>query len=396
MYEKNHDFKSADKAFKEGFDSRVNNLELLEKKYKSFEERMEARIARELNSSEINAETIKKHLQNELNKNSQKISSSINNLSIGSKRNHFELNYNNHFLYNDNSKMNEFVNKEIQSNFNFTRMNNASPFHKVKEPSLNMINDRSFNHPAKNQKVEMIKEIIEDPYLPLNSYTFYGQIPIYVDVQNRDKIITKAGKLVEIHKIISNYLLINDEKYKILNSEFEAKIKDEMMKKPYSLLQIDRNIIDKAQKISLCSLNEILINVNEAKKNLNILEAENAKHRPREERDFKADAIKSKENIVKINFQENDKTNFQNKIIESSNLLKNEIVDNNSASKYPINKPNKKVKLRPIEKDIYNDKTNIDLIINDLIKIPKNKEKIIEEKHSRETEKREAPQNLSI
>jgi len=372
VHEKNHDFISADEAFREGFQNKVDNLDLLEKRYESFEQRMEARIERDLNNSEINAEVIKKHIQNELNKKAQIINNSMNNLSssIGTKRTHFELLSNNEFLYNNhNAKINEIVNKHMQSNFNPNykpvNINSASPFNKIKEASLDLIQDRSFNYAAKKQKVEFIKDILDDPSLPLNSYTFHGQIPIYVDVQNRAKIITKAGKLVEIHGIISNFLLLHDQKFKLLNSEFEAKHKDDMMKKPYSLLQIDRNIRDKAEKISLSSLNDnnMAINRNEAcenKKNSNspcVVEAEKPKPR------------KGKENQKELN-KPDDALRNKNK----ENIFK--------------------------EKDsAYKDKPNIDYIIHNLVKIPNNSEnkfvELSEEKHcSKEFEKREASKNI--
>lgn len=374
-------------------------MELLEKKYKSFEQRMEARIERDLNNSDISAEVIKSHLQTELNRKAQITNNAINNLSIGSKRNHFELISNNKLLYNNNAQMNEFVDNAIQSNFNFNRINkinNASPFNKVKEPSLELLNDRSFNYPAKKQKIEIIKEIIEDPNLPLNSCTFYGQIPIYVDVQDRAKIITKAGKLVEIHVIISSFLLVHDEKYRFLNRVFEANLKDDINKKPFSMLQFDRNIREKAEKISLASLSDKANNLNEAnKKNLNVNVVENKKALPKEEQNNKADFARNNEKIFQEKTKESNQMNLESKIKGITHENKNNFNENIAACKTGSNNFNEKDKLENKKKETYQEKTKIDLIINNLIKIPNKKEKISEEKKCLESEKHEAPNVLS-
>ena len=354
---------------------------------------MEARIQRDINNSGINEEKIKKHLQEELQKKAEKINGLINNLTIGAKRNHSDLISNNQLLYNQNisGKMNEFVDKTIQGNFKYNRINNASPFHKVREPSIEILNDQKFNYAAKKQKVEFIKEIIEDPTLMINCYAFYGQIPIYVDVQNREKIITKAGKFVEIHEIISNYLLIHDEKYKLLNTEFESKLKDDMMKKPFSVLQIDRNIRDKAEKISLQSLNEDLINENEAKINLNALVLKNELAGNQNLK-----AIKNYgEKFVKESIKLQDEFIRVNQIKERLNHLKNDNQDY-PPNKYSFEMNEGKDLLNFKEKFIQKENIYLDSLINDLIKNPKNKQKISEENNFIDSEKQEKTKTLSI
>jgi hypothetical protein len=107
IYEKNHDFKNADKAFKEGFENKVHNQELLGKKYKLFEERMENRIHREINSSEITQDTINDHLDKELIKRANNLLGDKNKFNIGNKRNHCDMTNNNKIL---NSKYFYFYN----------------------------------------------------------------------------------------------------------------------------------------------------------------------------------------------------------------------------------------------------------------------------------------------
>ncbi len=139
----------------------------------------------------------------------------------------------------------------------------------LKEPSLDVINDRSFNFIHKKQKMNIINNYIEDPNNPLNTNALYGTIPIYIDPKNRSEIITKASKLVEIYEIVFDFLLKYDKTFKIKNDEYEMNLKEDNLKKPFSILQADRNILDEVERISSLSANSFHKNYNDVNKNKN-------------------------------------------------------------------------------------------------------------------------------
>jgi len=353
VYEKNHDFKNADIAFKEGFENKVENLDLLQKKYKLFEERMEVRINRDISSSEINPEVINKHLQEALNKKATELMGDSKSLNVGIKRKHCDIIPNN-----------QIINKNDDSihHLNYNKFNNSSPFLTIKEPNLEILNQRNFEFVIKKQKIEIVNNNITDPNNPLNTNTFYGQIPIYIDSQFRNEIITKAGKLVEIYEIISNFLLLNDKKYKLNNDEFNSKLKNDSLKKPFSILQTDRNIIEKAERISLSINNESENIIKES----NILE--------------KNDEVKKKDDCSNdiLNYKKKnlDLPNQDNKNKIKENLNNNKDSNINIISKLDHNLKNNDKKLKT---DNNPNLDKIDLIINNLIE-DNNKIKIPEEK----------------
>jgi len=192
LYEKSHEFQNANNAYLEGFDKRIENLESLQVSYKLFEERMENRINREINSSVFNSEIINHYIHNELKKTNQNIHETG--------------------VFNSNNKRLRNFHNDISSNLNFV----------IKKKKIEFIED--YPNPSGS-----IQEGI-------HSTIKYGQIPIFVDEPFRKNVITKGTKLVEIYSVLVKFLLEKDEMFKIQNQNFLKKLKDDYLKKPVSWL----------------------------------------------------------------------------------------------------------------------------------------------------------------
>ena len=92
-------------------------------------------------------------------------------------------------------------------------------------------------------------DYIGNKYMAVN----YGEVPVYVDESCRRNFISKATKLVEIYKLLFNFLNENDEVFKSNQIQFNLELKRTMERKPYSW--INRKVIDNDEGCSSVNMN---------------------------------------------------------------------------------------------------------------------------------------------
>jgi hypothetical protein len=197
-YETQHDFDKANDIYLKGFDNMQDNNEDLKKKYKEFELRMERRILRDVNNSSIDVSKIEREIYEEIKR---KCNRNITKDKIGNKRMKRDV---------------EGFDKEMWIGLLKMKIYN----NKVE------INDDGNN------------DYIGNKYMAVN----YGEVPVYVDESCRRNFISKATKLVEIYKLLFNFLNENDEVFKSNQIQFNLELKRTMERKPYSW--INRKVID--------------------------------------------------------------------------------------------------------------------------------------------------------
>ena len=168
IYEKYHAFTYANDCFLQAFDIQCKNDDYLKKNYEQFEMRMENRINREINSTNIKCDDIDKYVHNEIYK--------------------FNNNQNN-LLYNENK-------------------NDSS------EKGINII---KMNFKIYNNKFE----ILDDNINYQNEVMQYGNFPIYIDEACRKNISRKGTQLVELYKLIVDFLNNNDLEFKANSDKFK-------------------------------------------------------------------------------------------------------------------------------------------------------------------------------
>lgn len=358
LYEKNHDFKNADKSFQEGLSKKLDKSENLQKSYKEFENRMEKRINREIGTSNIDCEMINNHLQNEVRKIKENIMNSgkQTSINIGQKRSNTNFNHFSTSLVrtNNNNQLN-----------NFTLSTNSY----LKEPNLNSILENNFHFVIKKQKIEIIKSNINNPENPLSTNAFYGNIPIYIDENNRNNFITQASQYVEIYGIICQFLIKNDKIFKIKDEEFQSNLKEEDEKKPYSFLKSDRSLVEITKDVEYEIIKNNL-NKNLKKDNLDV----NIIPKNNEDKTIKNDIYQTNNNlnkeIEKKKINQEDYMKAKEKKMHANKNIKNEILDKNKNPSISENSLDKDIKTNSVYEQNDNNQLKIE---------PKKDEKILDE-----------------
>lgn len=192
LYEKFHDFKNANNIYLTGFDNKVNDIESLQKKYKLFENRMLNRINREIAGTQLNSETIDDYLHTEIAKGIQP-----------------KFNKQNKRMLNDNGEANLIT-----------------MIFKIRNNKIEISEDEKGKTSVNNKNQTTIK---------------YGEVPIFVDEEFRNNLITKGTQLVEIYCLLDKFLTENDYDYQKTKAEFKARIKAEYDRRPYSFFSGKRD-----------------------------------------------------------------------------------------------------------------------------------------------------------
>lgn len=194
FYEKNHEFKNANKCYLEGLDKKVDKAETLQTNYKQFEARMKNRVEREINNSIISKNIINSHVNKELAK---------------LEKNQPDRNENNKRVRTWNDE------DDDQDLFNMNNLN-----HKKKKIDLNST----------------------------HSTVRYGEIPVYVDEPFRKHVISEGTKVVQTYEILFNFLIEHDTKFKIQNDEYDSNLKKDYNSRPFSWTNKARLIPEKIAK----------------------------------------------------------------------------------------------------------------------------------------------------
>ena len=306
LYEKYHAFTYANDCFLQAFDIQCKNDDYLKKNYEQFEMRMENRINREINSTNIKCEDIDKYVHNEI----YKFNNNKNNL-----------------LYNENK-------------------NDSS------EKGINII---KMNFKIYNNKFE----ILDDNINYQNEIIQYGNFPIYIDEACRKNTNRKGTQLVELYKLIVEFLNNNDIDFKVNSEKFKNDIIENRKKKPYSWLSLKRpygnqnfdlsnsnlsfldNINDKntsnqnINEISNNSNNENQFNINNNNNNLNDFNPSSINQMVNNE--LKKEI--NKKNINNMNDLNDYNNNFRNNSLSN---LKNEELDDLIRNEYKLINEHKK------------------------------------------------------
>ena len=215
-YETKHDFDKANDIYLKGFDNMPDNNEELKRKYKEFELRMEKRILRDVNNSSIDVNKIEREIYEEIKR---KCNRNMNKDKLGNKR----------------------MKRDVEGY--------------DKEMWVGLLKMKIYSN-----KVEICDDGNND-YIGNNKYMAvnYGEGPVYVDESCRRNFISKATKLVEVYKLLFNFLNEHDEVFKSNQIQFNLDLKRTMERKPYSW--INRKGIDN-DEVSTNVNNNYIINDN--------------------------------------------------------------------------------------------------------------------------------------
>ena len=254
FYEKYHAFSLANEYYLKGFENQIQSDNYYHKIIKEFEKRMENRINREINKTNIPCEEIDKFVHKKI------------------------------FEYKNNENKGEREIKNIKMKFRI---------HKNK------------------------LKILEDNDVYENEIVQYDNFPIYIDENCRKKISKKSTELVELYKLIVNYLKENDLNYRNQTDNDKKEIIEKRNKKPYSWLNIKRPFGNQSIDVSNSNLsffesfNDINNNSNINEININDCICNNVND--------DVNNINNKCNPQKINQMVNN-SSFSN-IFNSKNLL---------------------------------------------------------------------------
>jgi hypothetical protein len=191
LYEKEHDFHSANAVFLEGMEKNLVDLETLQSQYTLFENRMEGRINREVKDSIFSSEEINDYIQGEAKKSTE--------YSIGLKR--------------SSQNLDSISNLFEGANFCIKKK-------KIEYSSFDVDNQ---NRKKTQQGLNSIR---------------YGEIPVYVDESFRKNVITKGSRFSEIYSYLVKFLLDKkDKNFLISHEEFKKKLEKEKKMRPSSWIK---------------------------------------------------------------------------------------------------------------------------------------------------------------
>ena len=354
IYEKYHAFTYANDCFLQAFNAQCKNDDYLKNNYEQFEIRMENRINREINSTNIKCDDIDKYVHNEIYK--------------------FNNNQNN-LLYNENKNdLSEKGIKVIKMNFKIY-----------------------------NNKLE----ILDDNINYQNEVMQYGNFPIYIDEACRKNISRKGTQLVELYKLIVDFLNNNDLEFKANSDKFKNEVIENRKKKPYSWLSLKRPYGNQNFDLSNSNLS-FLENINENNANNQNINQVNRNNNSGNKfkinnnlNDFNPNSINqivnnelndeiNKNNINNINNLNDCNNNYSNNTLSN---LKSKQLDELIRSEYNlVNEHKKKIeelkqmindelnyikgkeeKLKLIEKELNNKKINNNNILDIPINLESNK-----------------------
>ena len=354
IYEKYHAFTYANDCFLQAFNAQCKNDDYLKNNYEQFEIRMENRINREINSTNIKCDDIDKYVHNEIYK--------------------FNNNQNN-LLYNENKNdLSEKGIKVIKMNF------------KIYNNKLEIL-DNNINYQ---------NEVIQ-----------YGNFPIYIDEACRKNISRKGTQLVELYKLIVDFLNNNDLEFKANSDKFKNEVIENRKKKPYSWLSLKRPYGNQNFDLSNSNLS-FLENINENNANNQNINQVNRNNNSGNKfkinnnlNDFNPNSINqivnnelndeiNKNNINNINNLNDCNYNYSNNTLSN---LKSKQLDELIRSEYNlVNEHKKKIeelkqmindelnyikgkeeKLKLIEKELNNKKINNNNILDIPINLESNK-----------------------
>ena len=354
IYEKYHAFTYANDCFLQAFNAQCKNDDYLKNNYEQFEIRMENRINREINSTNIKCDDIDKYVHNEIYK--------------------FNNNQNN-LLYNENKNdLSEKGIKVIKMNFKIY-----------------------------NNKLE----ILDDNINYQNEVMQYGNFPIYIDEACRKNISRKGTQLVELYKLIVDFLNNNDLEFKANSDKFKNEVIENRKKKPYSWLSLKRPYGNQNFDLSNSNLS-FLENINENNANNQNINQVNRNNNTGNKfkinnnlNDFNPNSINqivnnelndeiNKNNINNINNLNDCNNNYSNNTLSN---LKSKQLDELIRSEYNlVNEHKKKIeelkqmindelnyikgkeeKLKLIEKELNNKKINNNNILDIPINLESNK-----------------------
>ena len=310
IYEKYHAFTYANDCFLQGFNAQCKSDDYLKKNYEEFEIRMENRINREINSTNIKCEDIDKYVHNEI----YKFNNDKNNL-----------------LYNENKN-------------------------DLREKGIKVI---TMNFKIYNNKLE----ILDDNINYQNEVIQYGNFPIYIDETCRKNISRKGTQLVELYKLIVDFLNNNDVEFKVNSEKFKNEIIEYRKKKPYSWLSLKRPYGNQ--------------NFDLSNSNLSFFENNNEKNTSNQDINqvSKNNNCENQFNINNINNNLNDfNANSINQMV--SNELNEEINKNNINNIKNLNDCNNNFNNNPLSN--LKSKELDDLILNELNLINEHKKRIEE------------------